>query len=210
MTCKGQLLPINLPGIGEKLFRSLNLRGGLTASQLTDIVQAGITTLDLSAPEYAWLAREKRYWSGGQVAAVAGQNTQFEVRNNAGSGLLTIIDEFTIQCTAAADIGFYLSTIVNLGLAQLTRYCALDGRQEEAGILSTPAPQTLLFGGTSVLAIPATAVQFNVPGTSTEKTFAGPWVLRPGSYFRLTVGTLNTSAYFRCRFRERTPAPSEL
>ena len=89
MSCKGQLLPINLPAIGEKLFRALNLRGGLTASQLTDVVQAGVTTLDLTDPEYLWLARTKRYAGVGAGPQVAAQNAQVEFRNNAGSGLLS-------------------------------------------------------------------------------------------------------------------------
>ena len=202
--------PANYSPIGERIWRALNLRGSQgTPGIVPPTLAAEITALDLTQPEYAWLARIKRYIGGGVTAAVAAQNTQWEVRNNAGSGVLTIIDEITVQSGTTTDVGLFMSTTVNLTLAQAIRVQALDSRQEEAGILSTPSPQTLLFTGASVLAIPPNALAWNLIA-NTEKTIKGPWVLKPGTYLRFVVGTVNVGSYFRCTFRERQPTPSEL
>ncbi|HMV68563.1 MAG TPA: hypothetical protein PKA64_17060 [Myxococcota bacterium] len=207
--CKQTVLPINLPALGEKLFRSLNLRGGQNPDGVGSVVDASITALDLTAPEYAWLAREKRYIMGGEAAAVAAQNGQWEVRNNAGSGIISIVDKIVISAGASSTFGVYMSTVVNLGLGQNGRITALDGRQEEAGILSTPSPQTLLFAGTSVLAIPASALYLQLVA-NVEVELVGPWVLKPGTYLRTVWGTVNVAARFRAFVRERVPTPSEL
>lgn len=208
MTCKQTVLPINLPAVGERLWRALNLRGA-NPDGVGSVVDASITALDLTQPEYAWLSREKRYIMGGEAAAVAAQNGQWEVRNNAGSGILSIVDKIVIASGTASPVGVYMSTVVNLGLGGNSRMTALDGRQEESGILSTPAPQTLLFAGTSVLAIPAGALYIQTV-TNVEIELKGPWVLKPGTYLRLVWGTVNVAARFRAYVRERPPTPSEL
>lgn len=210
MSCKGQLLPINLPAVGEKLFRALNLRGGLTASQLTDVVQAGVTTLDLTDPEYLWLARTKRYAGVGAGPQVAAQNAQVEFRNNAGSGLLMRVNTLQLQTNANTGVGIFLSTVVNLGLVESVRRQALDSRQEEAGGLSTPTPQGFIFAGASAFPIPANAYFFTA---TAGVVYEFPWlpiILKPGTYLRLVAGTTNTSMDVRLSWQERIPTPSEL
>jgi len=210
VSCKGQLLPINLPGIGESIFRSLNLRGGLTASMLTDVVQPGVQTLDLTDPEYLWLQRTKRYMGNATGPQVAAQNAQVEFRNNAGSGLIMRVEHLLLTTNANTGVGIFLSTVVNLGLVQSVRAQALDSRQEELGGLSTPTPQGLLFQGTSAFPIPPNAYFFTATaGVIYDIPFV-PIVLKQGTYLRLVAGTTNTSLDVRLSWRERIPVPSEL
>lgn len=211
MSCKGgQLLPINLPGIGESVFRSLNLRGGLTASQLTDVVQVGVQSLDLTDEEYLWLARTKRYMGSATGPQVAAQNAQVEFRNNAGSGLIMRVEKLLFSTNANTGVGIFLSTVVNLGLVQSIRAQALDARQEEGGSLSTPTPQGLLFQGTSAFPIPPNAYFFTATaGVIYELPFT-PIIIKQGTYLRLVAGTTNVSLDVKLSWRERIPVPSEL
>ncbi len=207
--CKQTVQPINLPAIGERLWRYLNLRGG-NPDGLGSVVSADITVADLTRPEFAWLGREKRYAGTGVASAVAAQNSQFELRNNAGTGMLIIVDSLEIFPGAATGVGIFLSTVTNLGLAQSSRVQAQDARQEEAGVLSTPSPQGLIFIGASAFPIPGSAWFYTASASARYVVPFGPIVLKPGTFLRIVNGTTNVSLEVNCKWRERPPAPSEL
>lgn len=208
--CGGQL-PINQATLGDRLWRALNLRGSQqTPGQLTPSVDTSVKLLDLTAPEYAWLSREKRFAGTGIASAVAAQNSQVEFRNNAGSGLIMVVDSIEILTGAATGFGLFLSTVTNLGLSQSQRTQALDARQEEGGILSTPSPQGLIFFGASAFAIPSASWFMTMTGLGHYVLPCVPIVLKPGTYLRMLNGTTNVSLEVRLRWRERAPSPSEL
>ena len=87
---------------------------------------------------------------------------------------------------------------------------ALDSRQEEAGGLSTPTPQGLMFGGASAFPIPANAYLFTASAGVVYEFHWLPIILKPGTYLRLVAGTTNTSMDVRLSWQERIPTPSEL
>ncbi|HRH74937.1 MAG TPA: hypothetical protein PLM62_17750 [Zoogloea sp.] len=208
--CKQTVQPINLPAIGERLWRALNLRGGINPDGLGSVVQADVMVADLTRPEYAWLGREKRYAGTGIASAVAAQNSQFELRNNAGSNTLVVVDQLELMPGANTGVGIFLSTVTNLGLAQSSRTQAQDARQEEAGVLSTPSPQALIFIGASVFAIPGSAWFYTGFANVRYQVPFGPIVLKPGTFLRIVAGTTNVSLEVNCSWRERPPTQSEL
>lgn len=202
-------MPINLPAVGEKLWRALNLRGGLNPDGLGSVVAADIMALDLTQPQYAWLARSKRYAAGFTVAASVGNNSQFEVRNLAGSGVIVELNRVWVRASTSTGIGFFLSTVANLSLSTNVRTLALDGRQEEAGILSSPQPITQVTSGATVSGVAATDF-FNTLKIDVPLELEQPVVLKPGTYFRARAGTTNIALDVILEWTERIPAPSEL
>ena len=207
--CGGQL-PINQATLGDRLWRALNLRGSQqTPGQLPPSVDTSVKLLDLTEPQYAWLARSKRYFQAFAVSAVAAQNGSFEVRNLTASGILTIVERIEIMPYAGTGVGLFMSTVADLGLTTVVRNCAMDGRQEESGILSTPAMITQVVGGATVAAIRGNA-SFLTGAANVVLSIPGPFVLKSGTYLRCRLGTVNVGMDVRLVITERIPAPSEL
>lgn len=208
MRSKSGGIIVNTPTPGELLFRAWQLQGE-PPEALDPTFNASAQVADLTAPEYAWLRREKRYIGYCTTGAAAGNNSQAELRNPAGSGLMATVDRIIIQNGATAGaIGIFMSVVVNLGLGAQIRITSLDARQEGSGILSQPIPGLTMAAGNSVFAGAAQAVLIPV-AANVRLVLDIPFVLIEDTYLR-TYHTVANAAYeINFQWRERRPVPSE-
>ena len=194
--------------IMERLFRALGIRGPLP-EDLAWQSQLGVTLLDLTKPEYAWLGREARYVGTMQQAAIVGNNSVVII-SNPGTQLVTLELVRIYNRNAGSLIVGWNTDTATAGVAA-TRFMGLDTRQDISTTLA-PRPTVQLFTNAAVVAFPATSpsIQMNSGTTEDIAAPAHPIVLRPGTTLWIQTAATNIQLDVGVWWRERAPSDSEL
>lgn len=201
-----------LPGLVQ---RALGIAGDVDG-RLDSAYQLGVTALDLTDPQYAWLGRGKRYCAGIALAGGgAGVFTGFGLSNIAGAATskrLVICRRFRFANQNAsyqqAAFGMYNAGALPV-IGGLTRVQPLDSRQDAAGSPSTPAPLGVFLGGNAIAAAPAgtAAAMLIGPDQAVELVpEGGAIVLAPNTAFvvQYAVANLPGGAWVEWEERDAT------
>ncbi len=200
--CKGRTLEVQEPQYVDRLARALQLNRRPT--ELEAAVNGSITLLDLTDPEYLYLARIRQYMSSVEQGAVAAQNNFQEFRNLPGSGLLARV-LVELDNSNATIQGFFVGIGVTplLAATHVTRVQSVDTRQGGG-----TAAGCLVYQHQAVLAGAATDLQINVPPNT--RFLIGPFVVGEDRYLKVTTNTVNIPSGVRFIWTERAPSQQEL
>lgn len=213
-------LLIGQPDLPEALMRSLGLKGTLPQF-IEPELNVGITALDLSDAEFAWLRRNVRLQWGIQLAAVAAQFSQAVLAPIAGAARTMCVVEKLIICnTTGVNQNYFvdlLPSALAFAAATLPR-SAMDDRAIPFNSLQ-PTPTFGWVGATAAAALvtgAAFAHAISVPASSIAVLDFG-WVLTARTvlntpapaYLIVANQAVNLPLTVSAVWRERTLLASE-
>jgi len=191
------------PRLTSPLVRLFGMKTGANpAPSLAPEVQPGLDVNQQDDPAQFFLRRSVIYGARNSVAAVAGQHSEMQLRNPAGSGLLLVIRGLAVQSTSTVSLGTRVttsdySTISTNGAFRDTRWLTL-GSSAKAGILSGQTSAVPLFySGGYIYA-------------SDNDVKPSNWVIAPGTSFNLLTNTANVDLFLSIEWEERPVAAEEL
>lgn len=208
----------NFPQLWEQVMRSLDIQGPLPDA-VEPAVQPGVTLLDMTAPEYLWLRRTRRFIHGTSFGPVAGQFSRVEFTLTQPGTIVTL--DLLILNPNAGTVNYGVEQVFaqTAGLASTTREQNADVRQPSntatgaalpvldvrTGNLAAVAPTA---NAVLVSVAPGAAVRFPTLILDPDLPVTG---LGPGgqAIFALVPGAANTACAFLAEWTERVKSPQE-
>jgi len=190
----------------ERLQRSADIKGSL-GNQVEPSAATVVVLEDLTAPEFLWNMRGRRWIAGNDEIATAGQAFYLNIANPADSNILAIVT-YAVLYSASAQLLYMWSSNASFG-APLTRIMSTDTR---AGLsISADVPTCQVFSGTSAVypaGIPANAVEFF--NTAVNPFYdVTRFILAPGAALYLVNGVANVRGSAIVSWEERALQNSE-
>lgn len=198
---------INQPEFNDQLQRRLNLTTPGPSSTLAPEI---MPVYDVSAPpvDTLWLQGVRLCGAIAQVAAVAGQQSTFRLRNPAGSGMVVQVERLQVRASTAMEIQAGL-VIVNANMATAANGSPRDSRGRIAAANATQAIPSAETSAAPLLIISGSPALIHNNGTLSS-TYDVPFVITPGFAFDVVGMTVNIAMNVNVFWRERAAARSEL
>lgn len=209
---------LRLPELAERMMRALNLRGSLP-EQVSERFDASITVEDLTAAEFAYLRRTRRFAAFGEVPALAGEFSTVSLVDAAGGGAI-----FATNFLAVVE-GVWLNN-VNATAAVFNLFLAAGALVNEAvgSGGSNNLDSRLWTGGTKGTALLGAVNRQDIANPYAIANAIGRWsvpagaslyvpldlVLTSGFSLGVQPALQNTACSVTFVWRERTATESEL
>lgn len=141
-----------------------------------------------------------------EQVGVAGQFGCTQIYNPAGSGLLFLLRELRVYSDGAQSVylGHFDATTV---LANTANVYPLDSRLQQGATATSAMPVTY---GTNAAVSARLFGRVRASVVNTEYLWQNPVIVRPGHYFKVRCGAVNTSLFTSMAWHEVQVESSEL